>query len=474
MENFDYRGYWWLPETGEEQVAGSLSFSNAEGLKLSLMGEFDKGSDLIIRAGETETIPIILGIVEGKLVTLVGCMSSGTGFSSPGFMRTMFRPTFAFVSSEHFPDPYNIQLNSVSIQLSHLPDWAPRLSGGHIRVETRENDLHSFSLTYSMPDNIIMKTDAMTISLGVAVSFPFAFSRDFALRETLVLRASREDSMTLDWWLSRFVNPMQNLLSLATNHPNSILQLSVMSPSVTAEISKDRSEQVPFEVYYRSRYQDELSQAKQRLMPHEMLFTFDDVQDRIERMIGEWLNVAEHFSDSCNRFFAVHYRSMYSEHRFENMAQALEGFHRASSRFSNQIWSDAEYESLRSSLMDSCPAESRSDWLEPWLRFANEPSLRRRLKEICNDIPDVVDTLVGIRKNFIDNVVSARNAIAHPHGSSQSPGGIELYLMSRQLGFIFQACLLQELELPLEYVTRQADYKFEAKRSKTRKLDGGA
>lgn len=45
-ERFEYQGYWWLPDTPEEQAPGTLKFDPDEGPTLNLVGSFGgiKGS----------------------------------------------------------------------------------------------------------------------------------------------------------------------------------------------------------------------------------------------------------------------------------------------------------------------------------------------------------------------------------------------------------------------------------------------
>ena len=38
MENIEYSGYWWLPSEPDEKIAGILTYTNDEGIKLRLTG----------------------------------------------------------------------------------------------------------------------------------------------------------------------------------------------------------------------------------------------------------------------------------------------------------------------------------------------------------------------------------------------------------------------------------------------------
>ena len=77
MTPFEYNGLWWTPDDPDNKVAGSLRFSDDEGLVLSLMGTIGKNP---ANFGEKKE-PVILGHSHdskiGTSVTLRGCIRKG-------------------------------------------------------------------------------------------------------------------------------------------------------------------------------------------------------------------------------------------------------------------------------------------------------------------------------------------------------------------------------------------------------------
>jgi hypothetical protein len=198
-------------------------------------------------------------------------------------------------------------------------------------------------------------------------------------------------------------------------------------------------------------------------MPHEMLFTLKDVRDRFEEVVNAWFRVADELREVCDVFFSTHYRSLYLEHRFSNMAQAAEGYHRASPRFGNTVIPEDDHKRRIEAILTNCPEEYRN-WLREKVAWSNEPSLRRRLKDLCAYVFEIANPLVGDVKEFVNAVVEARNQLTHPQSRENKPKTQRLYLLSRQLGSLMEACFLRELGLPLDAVYRQADYKVEVQR----------
>lgn len=80
MKNIEYSGYWWLPSEPDKKIAGTLKFTNDEGIKLRLIGSFLN----FYTAGKMPiNIPIILGIVHKNIMTLCNSINSCSRRSSP-------------------------------------------------------------------------------------------------------------------------------------------------------------------------------------------------------------------------------------------------------------------------------------------------------------------------------------------------------------------------------------------------------
>jgi len=46
IEQFEYKGIWWLPDGDEGKIAGTLSFSPDKGIVLDLIGSFEGTEDM--------------------------------------------------------------------------------------------------------------------------------------------------------------------------------------------------------------------------------------------------------------------------------------------------------------------------------------------------------------------------------------------------------------------------------------------
>src|SRR2546426_12049012 len=110
MEDFEYVGFWWLTDHPERRVAGTLTFSEADGLHLRLLGVL--GDAQAVLSMTSTGYPIVLGLSSGKLITLQDNYPAGGGLSFPGFAKEELRPRFAYVG-RHFADQKDIRFNKV-------------------------------------------------------------------------------------------------------------------------------------------------------------------------------------------------------------------------------------------------------------------------------------------------------------------------------------------------------------------------
>jgi hypothetical protein len=94
IEEFEYKGRWWLPDDPEEKIDGTLSFTPGEGAVLDLIGSFEnikstnyKGSiTKKVWAGKPFEPEIVLGTSsDGKNITLHKCFVTNGSDSSSGF-----------------------------------------------------------------------------------------------------------------------------------------------------------------------------------------------------------------------------------------------------------------------------------------------------------------------------------------------------------------------------------------------------
>jgi hypothetical protein len=167
MESFECNGYWWIPNTPEKKVYGTLKFVPRDGAILELMGFFDqKISSKEKQSGTSfENIEIILGLSsEGKEITLHTCFNiQNTQLIGKGISKSKFVVSFVFLGF-HFERKEDIEFKSVFVNYHLLDEWVA--IGGIIQnmVQTPDGELKELNFNYSPPDKITVN-EALPISL---------------------------------------------------------------------------------------------------------------------------------------------------------------------------------------------------------------------------------------------------------------------------------------------------------------------
>jgi hypothetical protein len=135
---------------------------------------------------------------------------------------------------------------------------------------------------------------------------------------------------------------------------------------------------------------------------------------------------------------------MYSKQKFLYVVQAIETYHRR--RFANNVLPKDVHKARIREILEHTVEEHR-EWLKEQLNYSNEPRLRQRVKEILDMLEDAVSALITDKDAFAKNVVNTRNYYTHydPHLKDKVAQGIKLYVLTEQLSYLLQACLLVEL-----------------------------
>jgi hypothetical protein len=74
MQNFSEQGLWWLPETPERRVGGTMTFDVESGVRLQLVGSLSEHGGF----NKLTSHPIVYGFAPNKRVTLIECEESSS------------------------------------------------------------------------------------------------------------------------------------------------------------------------------------------------------------------------------------------------------------------------------------------------------------------------------------------------------------------------------------------------------------
>jgi hypothetical protein len=183
------------------------------------------------------------------------------------------------------------------------------------------------------------------------------------------------------------------------------------------------------------------------LDPLDILFTYKDIEENFESIFKNWLEKKSIIEPVYNLYLTV----LYKKDRnlvvnFLQIIQAIETFHRRTRN--NFELSEEEYNNKINSILDKVPEEYKQ-WLQDKLHYANEINLRKRLKELCREFPEVINSYIGHIRTFANQVYCSRNYYTHydPQSEDQAVKGRELYYITQRLKLLLEICLLKEILL---------------------------
>ncbi|MYC29354.1 MAG: hypothetical protein F4X65_04585 [Chloroflexi bacterium] len=401
-ESIETHGYFWLAGKPDNRLTGVLRISERGEASLEMFGAFDSPSN-----GPPKGLPgqglHILGVTDkAGPVTLVNC----------------------FVTEQ--TDVFDIELLSRSSQLSksslyvdcvfwraHFDTEAICFSGMTFAVEGLDEWFalhhHPFShdmdptgrmsVTYTQPEPTVFQLpDNLSIAfhMGVGTSSRM-FQEAITTKMSVRIESSRMRSFSE---FMEVLRKVKNFICLA-------LDRSVSFTSITGsrlELNPPHDSVVIYGQF------DPYDLPKEDINIGNFLMSFNDIAHNVHEYLPRWLERYDEYEPTFNLYFAVAANPhMHLEGGFLFLVHGIESLHRRSS--SEMRMPAEEFNSLRDSILQSTP-DTRKNWVRDRLKYANELSLRSRIRKMVTPFSDLFGT-ESARETFISQVVNTRNYLTH-------------------------------------------------------------
>lgn len=513
MQDFISLGQWWIPSKPEVRIPGKLSFSSESLAKLELMGSFYDGSfveqditsdviladqENLLKEGmkklefiEPEEI-IILGLIENnEEITLYKCSGRIENFE---FVKS--RPTLVFyveyiLRKIHISNEESIKFKSVSIEYSYFREWVGK-SGITLYTpyipSQKDNQL---LISYQPPENIYLNT---INELDISITFPPIYMNPFYMNfgaisytanieQKTYFTISNHHNKSLEECINLCIN-FKDFLTFAISKPTSIIsvkgKLDIIVPRYINQndgtyIRNEEIQEQTVIILFGSGGNQSNSEAK--LSIHEMLFTFNDIGDRLGEIFNTWINKQEKYTSVFQLIMTTTYTpNLYINYDFINIIQALESYHNASDRYKDKskyqkskIYENGICKQLLevieefsgNNFDEKLPERSVDETngisddfreaLKGQVKGLNRVTLQTKLHQIIEDISDLLpgDFIGDIQDKqlFASRASKTRNAWTHHDGKEKEKAakGKELIQLFHTLTVILQVCLLREL-----------------------------
>ena len=444
LESFEDTGEFWLPDAPTNRVGGTLSYSPGGRPTLRLAGSFrtlKEELDQLTQVGPAPSLRIILGrTAKARDITLYECREAGgtVDLEYGGAMEKQME-AFAVFKGVHFKTEEEIQFREITVQLSHLDEWANLFSLDSDRSKY-DSATRTQTIVYQIPKPInAVLDDDWKISLGLEVHGP-RFSRpqtNINIQIKTCLTLTPPEARSFETYLEK-LRIFSTFISLATQQPVYPLHLR----GKLYRLNRDKDTNIssgPVEIIY---YVPGLAKPSKGLFPpFDMLFVLADIRDNLAFHVNSWQKTDNTIRPVLDLYFAqLNQEHMYLQHRFLSLIQAVEGYHRR--RLSNEDLPQEKHENRIQEILSSVPPQHKQ-WLAGKLKHSNEPNLSKRLSDICS-IYNTIMKRISKNKTWIQTAVDIRHDLSHQKDDSKTFSVEQILTVSERLKLLMDLCLLAE------------------------------
>jgi ApeA N-terminal domain 1 len=441
-EAFIVQGAWWEPANSDQQLTGAFTWSPDSGGELDVLGFFHDDSGTL---GDWRA-DVLHGVAEGDEFTLINCGEIGSTLPSAGVNRQRIRANDGVLAGALIPDVGQLVFDRVTVELDYLAELSGRSTLERHIEWTDDRHVERVWIEYEQPREVVADMAHESVRLASEAQFGGGLGHAEII-ETVVFSVDVREPLPLREIVGRYVPRLRDLVTLAAQRPSAIRSVRVAGPATTETRDDGRvlKRSAEFLAPFLPTPKDP-AQVK-RLTEALILLPADDRSFRT--LIRRWFELAERLGPVLDLRFAPGYASfVYAESRFLNAVQAIEALHR------RVLPNDPDPTDLeaREAAIASCPPQYK-EWLKDELKYAHEPSLRRRLREVLRFVGPGLRPLTGKPSTFIHRVWTMRNALTHWDDKSTAYDGADLTRLATALNFLIDAALLRLLGSEQEQIT---------------------
>lgn len=427
------------------RVGGNLRYTPKGGITLEL---FDTARDLgTILGASSQHMPVMFGqLHSGPEFTLLDCLPANTQVGGGGFAQVSIVANKMLVGM-HLSDPTRPVFDEIRVSMSSLNDWMGLRpiqhemrelptpgTGREVTIRCRHCDMVGFSPLNGGP------------SFLTEQEFSSSWQRvgSASIKNRFFLRLLPRDPFSAETCVQELFR-LQAFASLLCGHQVFFHEIRLYQAGLH---ERDRQMNVV-------RYLAELGRGgeRQRSQMHDILLPLPKVVDLLPEMWMRWIDRYEKYRSAVELYTSTEiFSGQLLNFQLLAIMQALETLHR--NRFGGNYLNETDYTAVLDSFASSLDAMTSADLraaLTTRLKYGNEYSLRKRLKELSRLLPAGVLRLIHPQAvPFLERAVDTRNYLTHFDATLKSIAwdGDELYWGTRLLRWFFVAIILTDLGIP--------------------------
>jgi hypothetical protein len=447
--NHTLNGEWWLPENPDVRRGGDLTIANAKG-KLKLTDSFLPLPEDLPFGSQSWESDIIHGLLrEMGLVTLVNSrVSSGFVFNRGHTAQpTSITPKYLALG-EHIRK--NQQYTSMSFRVPALDAWLAEsmIEQSYYFDSDDESCLGSEYRISTKKESVIRINELQTeFKFTSAAENKSESANRLEIETSSWLIINPDEPQTFDWFLEK-KNVVLSFITI-------LCGLHFQADCIVAYFNENDEKRSCELVEELSRPYRSVSLARE-----DFFVLKSDLTDQLNGFLQKWAEVYRKFDQACQLAVSVITTEAPWKHlEFLSLMQAIEGFHRH--KHSGNYTSEGDYEVIKKEIINSFPRGLSTDHreaLKAKIKFGNEISLRKRFKDLLDDLPaELAVPLFGPSKKTPQRWIDTRNYYTHWDANSRENilNHLELYAATLILQLFLIVLYLREANVP-DHIIKQA------------------
>jgi ApeA N-terminal domain 1 len=433
----------WRPESPDDVYTGTLTADERRILFITApqysgtLSSMSPATVIGAGGGAPERLPVLHGFTEHALCTL--CQL--TEIAHPGRVdhaldRSIVATTYralTCVIGMHIAGVDDRSLDSAQYSFSGLSQWLPSAMSEFwekneivLRVPLEARDVVSFGIRENRTEVSLKLFSALTSSES---------ERDRVMRSVPYVKIGSPEGQCLSWYRD-LGNRLENVFSLLTGASLALETLFIYRGEESGQIIERRMS---------DRTSLDLRNCV-RCSPGQLA-----------NAIAIWLSESQRLRSVENLALGVVRKGkLFFETEFLSLAQALEGFHRATTE--PDCPTRVAFRPVRRKILKLLREEAVDDQLArrvcDSLSYVTDPSFAARLRELCGRISDsLLEGMEIDTERFVGEVVATRNFYTHAGGprlrGKHTPlEGMKLFLVNQKMRALLRGIMLRRLEIP--------------------------
>jgi hypothetical protein len=224
-------------------------------------------------------------------------------------------------------------------------------------------------------------------------------------------------------------------LCLMLDHPLSITLIEITK----SKKARDRK-------WAKLIYKSVPDSTSSKISPLHFLVPYQTIESDFAGLFNKYIDLIAEIRIIYDLYFSASaFNHELLEPKFLLLVQGLEVYHRIS--FRGKVLPRNEFSELKKRLKLACLSPAQIDLIMPKLGYANDFSLRQRLEELLNDIPNSLP--MADKEKMVDRATDTRNYNTHFSRRLKTKAcfGTDLYNLSNQCKALLFLCILKALGL---------------------------